>query len=157
MNAANGLTGEVTLAQIPLATDEVRANYYFKRRNTYIENENISTQVDGTAINFKVKSARIVKGDNGGRSAVDSDILGVVDILYNPDPNVIGDEYERQVGVLQVKVDGAEVAVTHLNGSDGTFTLQTAPAALSTLTVSYFTNTWQDTFEYFQLQRCRAW
>lgn len=147
VNAVNGLTGEVTLAQIPLATDEVRANYYFKRRDTYIENEDISTQVDGTTLNFKVRNSRIVKGDNGGRSAVDTDILGVTDILYNPDPNVIGDEYERQVRVFQVRVDGAEVVVSHLNGSDGTFTLQSAPAALSTLTVSYFTNTWQDTFD----------
>lgn len=147
VNAVNGLTGEVTLAQIPVAGDEVRANYYFKRRDTYIENEDISEQVDGTTTNFKVNSLRIVKGDNGGRSAVDSDISAVVDILYNPDPNVVGDEYERQVRVFQVKVDGAEVAVSHLSGSDGTFTLEGAPAALSTLTVTYFTNTWQDTYD----------
>ena len=147
VNSVNGLTGEVTLAQIPVVGDEVRANYYFKRRDTYIENENISDQADGTTISFKVDSNRIVKGDNGGRSAVDSDINGVTTILYNQDPNVIGDEFERQVRVFQVKVNGSEVAVTHLNGSEGVFTLQTAPAALSTLTVTYFTNTWQDTYD----------
>lgn len=147
VNAVNGLTGEVTLVEIPLATDEVRANYYFKRRDTYIENEDISTQVTGSATSFKVKSNRIVKGDNGGRSAVDTDINAVVDILYNPDPAVIGDEYERQVRVFQVKVDGSEVTVSHLNGSDGMFTLASAPALASTLTVTYFTNTWQDTYD----------
>jgi hypothetical protein len=147
VNAVNGLTGEVTLVQIPKVGDEVRANYYFKRRDTYIENEDLSDQVDGTTINFKVKSTRIVKGDNGGRSAVDSDINGVTTILYNPDPAVIGDEYERQVRVFQVKVNGVEVAVTHLNGSDATFTLQSAPSALTTLTVTYFTNNWQDTYD----------
>jgi hypothetical protein len=147
VNAINGLTGEVTLVQIPVVGDEVRANYYFKRRDTYIELEDISEQVDGTTVSFKVDSLRIVKGDNGGRSAVDADINGVVDILYNPDPNVVGDEYERQVRVFKVMVDGAEVTVTHLNGSDAVFTLETAPPALSTLTVSYFTNLWQDTFD----------
>jgi len=147
VNSLNGLTGEVTLVQLPQVGDEVRANYYFKRRDTYVEEEVISTQVDGTSINFKVHNSRIVKGDNGGRSAVDTDINGVTTILYNPDPLVLGDEYERQVRVFQVKVNGAEVAVTHLNGSDAVFTLATAPAIGSTLTVTYFTNLWQDTFD----------
>jgi hypothetical protein len=147
VNSVNGLSGEVTLAQLPSIGDEVRVNYYFKRRDTYIENENLSAQVDGTTNSFKVKSSRIVKGDNGGRSAVDSDINGTTTILYNPDPNVIGDEYERQVRVFQVKVNGSEVVVSHLNGSDAMFTLQSAPAALSTLTVTYFTSKWQDTYD----------
>jgi hypothetical protein len=147
VNAINGLTGEVTLVQIPAVGDEVRANYYFKRRDTYIENEDISVQVDGTTTSFKVISNRIVKGDNGGRSAVDTDINGVTTILYNPDPLEVGDEYERSVRVFQVWVDGSKVTVTHLNGSEAMFTLQTAPVVGSILTVTYFTNTWQDTYD----------
>jgi hypothetical protein len=147
VNSVNGLTGEVTLVQIPAVGDEVRANYYFKRRDTFIENEDISVQVDGIINSFKVKSDRIVKGDNGGRSAVDSDINGTTTILFNPDPLIIGDEYERQVRVFQVKVNGVEVPVTHLNGSDAMFVLQNTPAVSSVLTVTYFTNTWQDTYD----------
>src|SRR4030067_160430 len=45
VNSINGLTGEVTLVQIPVDGAEIRANYYFKRRDAYIENEDISDQV----------------------------------------------------------------------------------------------------------------
>lgn len=147
VNSVNGLTGEVTLVQIPESSDIVRANYYFKRRDTYIENEDLSDQADGSNTSFKVKSARIVKGDNGGRSAVDSDIDGTVTILYNPDPAVIGDEYERNVRVFKVVVNGSEATVTSLDGSDGMFTLDTAPGAGEEVLVTYFTNTWQDTYD----------
>jgi hypothetical protein len=147
VNSVNGLTGVVTLAQIPKVTDEVRANYYFKRRDSYIENEDISVQIDGTAISFKVDSDRIVKGDNGGRSATDNDINATVDILYNPDPAIVGDEFERTVRVFQAFVDGSEVTVTHIDGANGIFTLATAPLVGSELLVTYFTNTWQDTYD----------
>ena len=148
VNSINGLTGEVTLVQIPVDGAEIRANYYFKRRDAYIENEDISDQVGaGGVINFKVKSSRIVKGDNGGRSAVDTDINAVTTILYNPDPLVVGDEYERAVRVFKVTVDGSEVIATHLYGSSGIFTLQAAPAAGTEVLVTYFTNTWQDTYD----------
>jgi hypothetical protein len=147
VNAVNGLTGEVTLAQVPKAGDEVRANYYYKRRDTYIENEDLSNQVDGVTKTFKVKSLRIVKGDNGGRNATNADINNTVNILYNPDPTVIGDEYEREVKVFKVTVDGIEVEVINLEGSEGLFTLKDAPALNSTLLVSYFTNNYQDTYD----------
>lgn len=147
VNSVNGLTGEVTLVQVPAETDIVRANYYYKRRDTYITDEDLSDQVDGSAVIFKVKSSRIVKGDNGGRSATDADIGAVVDILYNPDPAVVGDEYERQVLVFDAKVDGVSVTVSELDGSDGLFKLAVAPDAGAILTVNYFTNVWQDTFD----------
>lgn len=147
VNSVNGLSGEVTLVQIPKVTDIVRVNYYFKRRDTYIENEDLSDQADGSTTSFKVKSARIVKGDNGGRSAVDSDIDGTVTILYNPDPAVVGDEYERTVRVFKVVVNGAEATVTILDGADGMFTLSVAPSAGDEVLVTYFTNTWQDTYD----------
>lgn len=63
VNAVNGLLGEVTLFSIPTVDDEVRVNYYFKRRDTYIENEDVSVQADSSNTIFKVKSHRIVKCD----------------------------------------------------------------------------------------------
>jgi hypothetical protein len=147
VNSVNGLTGEVTLVETPQATDDVRANYYFKRRDTYVENEDLSAQADGSNTSFKVKNRRIVKGDNGGRSATDDDIGKTVTILYNPDPLVAGDEFETDVQIIEVTVDGAAVTISELDGADGTFTLASAPAASTTVLVNYFTNTYQDTYD----------
>ena len=147
VNAVNGLLGEVTMVAIPSATDEVRANYYFKRRDTYVENEDLSVQADGSNKIFKVNNARIVKGDNSGRAATDSDINSVVTILYNPDPNVPGDEFERSVRVIQVKVNGSESTIAELDGSVGTFQLETAPGSGDEVTINYFSNLWQDTYD----------
>lgn len=147
VNAVNGITGEVTLVEIPTETDVVRVNYYFKRRDTYVENENLSFQADGTAVNFKVKNSRIVKGNNGGQSATDADIGISVDILYNPNTAVPGDEYVKTVPVIQVKVDSVITPVVALDGAHGIFSLGTAPTLGATVTVSYFANTWQDTYD----------
>lgn len=147
VNSVNGLTGEVTLVAIPAATDEVRVNYYFKRRDTYIEDEDISDQADGSNTTFKVRSDRIVKGDNGGRAATDSDINGTVTILYDPNPANPGDEFERTVRIIECEVNGIDATLSALDGSDATFELETAPAAGATVRVTYFTNEWQDTYD----------
>lgn len=147
VNSVNGLTGEIQLVQIPRATDTVRANYYYKRRDTYIENEDLSYQADGTNQTFKVESIRITTGDNSGDSATDSNIGQRIGILYNPNPAVPGDEYTRTVPVIDVKVNGVSVTISELDGSDGEFLLATAPDASDLVTVNYFTNTWQDTFD----------
>jgi len=147
VNSVNGLTGEVTLQRLPPVGADVRANYYMKRRDTYIENEDLSDQVDGTNKSFKVKSRRIVKGDNNGSSATDADIGKTIVILYNPTPSVPGDEVEATVQVFKVKVNDVEVTVTTLDGADGQFVLETAPTAGAEVLVTYFTNTWQDTYD----------
>ena len=148
VNAVNGLTGQVVLTTVPRAGDIVRANYYFKRRDTYVENEDISDQVDGVNATFKVHHQRIVTGDNSGRSATDTDINSTVSILYDPTPTSIpGDEYQRTVRVIQVTVNGGDSPIAHLDGAAGTFSLVTAPAALATVVVTYFTSVWQDTFD----------
>lgn len=46
------------------------------------------------------------------------------------------------------KVDGTQVIVSSVDGSNGTVTLPFAPAPGSTVTVQYWANTWQDTFDY---------
>jgi len=147
VNAINGLLGEITLVDIPQATDDVEVNYYFKRRDTFIENEDLSFQADGTTVNFKVRSIRICNGNNGGQSATNADIGNNVVILYNPTPSVPGNEYTKTVPVIQVKVNSVITAITALDGAEGIFTLGTAPALDATVTVSYFTNIWQDTFD----------
>ena len=141
-----GLIGQVTLVNIPGTNSTVRVNYYYKRRDTYIENEDISDQADGTNKQFKVKSRRIVTGDNGGTSATDTEINQTVEILYDPTTSV-GDEFLRTVPIIQVTVDGNIATITDLDGADGMFTLQTAPASDSVVLVNYFTNDWQNTFD----------
>lgn len=49
---------------------------------------------------------------------------------------------------IVVLVDGVQVIPTAVNGSARSFTLPFAPAMGSTVTVRYFFNTWQDTFDY---------
>jgi len=145
--SVNGLTGEVALVNVPRIEDEIRANYYFKRRDTFIENEDLSSQADGFNTSFKVNSRRVVKGDNGGTNATDTSINSVISILYNPNPAVVGDEFVKTVRVFQVWVNGTEASVQALSGSDGTFRLSSAPSAGDVVQVSYFTNTWENTYD----------
>lgn len=148
VNAVNGLTGQVTLVVIPKDTDDVRCNYYFKRRDTYIENEIDSNQADSSNRIFKVHSARIVKGDNSGSSATDVDINATVTILYNPTPlSNPGDEFERTVKVIEAKVNGAAVTISALDGANGRVTLAVAPTSGDVVTITYFANLWQDTYD----------
>lgn len=46
------------------------------------------------------------------------------------------------------KVSGTQVVVEAVDGSNGLVTLPFAPAPGSTVTINYFANTWQDTFDY---------
>jgi hypothetical protein len=49
---------------------------------------------------------------------------------------------------VTVLVDGVQVIPTALDGTNGIVTLPLAPAPQSTVTINYFANTWQDTFDY---------
>ena len=147
VNSVNGLTGEVTLQRIPPTGADIRANYYMKRRDTYVEDETLDDQADGTNTSFKVKNARIVKGDNDGRAASDTDIGKTVVILYDPTPGSPGDEVQTTVQLIKVTVNGSEVVISELDGSNGMFTLSAAPADGDEVRVWYFTTTWQDTFD----------
>jgi hypothetical protein len=46
------------------------------------------------------------------------------------------------------KVDGTQVVAEAVDGANGTVTLPFAPAPGSTVTIQYWANTWQDTFDY---------
>lgn len=147
VDSVNGLTGEVQLVEIPESDDDMRANYYYKRRDTYIEDEDLSDQADGTNTSFKVNSRRIVKGDNSGTSATDNDINATVTILYDPDPLTVADEFERTVKVIEAKVNGVVATIDELDGANGTFSLGSAPSSGDVVTVTYFTNTWENTYD----------
>jgi hypothetical protein len=47
-----------------------------------------------------------------------------------------------------VKVNGTQVIAEAVDGGNGIVTLSFAPAPGSTVTINYFANTWQDTFDY---------
>lgn len=47
-----------------------------------------------------------------------------------------------------VKVNNVVVTATAVDGTNGLVTLPYAPASGSTLTIQYYANTWQDTFDY---------
>lgn len=47
-----------------------------------------------------------------------------------------------------VKVSGVQVIPVSVDGANGIVTLASAPAPGATVTISYFANTWQDTFDY---------
>jgi len=47
-----------------------------------------------------------------------------------------------------VKVNGSQVIASAVDGTNGLVTLPFAPAAGSTVSIQYFANTWQDTFDY---------
>lgn len=49
---------------------------------------------------------------------------------------------------VTVLVNGSQVVAQSVDGTNGLVTLPSAPAASSTVTIQYFANTWQDTFDY---------
>lgn len=148
VQSVDPLSGTITLVTPPLMDDLVEINYYFKRRDTYKEAEDLSAQADGVTSQFKVRSARIVKGDNGGVSATDSDIGRVAQIDSNGTP--------VPVPVIMVTVNGVEALVETLNGGTGTFTLTSVPNPGDSVLVSYFTNNYQNTFDILPAAKVTA-
>jgi len=47
-----------------------------------------------------------------------------------------------------VKVNGSQVLASSVDGANGTVTLASAPAPGAVVTIQYWANTWQDTFDY---------
>jgi len=134
-----GIDGKVTVSSAPEEGSQVLVNYYFKRRDSYNETEDVSVQADGSATQFKVSNSRIVKGDNSGTSAVTSDIGNSVSAFING--SVV------TVPVISVTVGGLAVEIKELNGGEGTFTLASAPTGGDQVLVSYFSNDFQNTFD----------
>lgn len=138
--AVDGLAGTFRLATPPLNTDVVEVSYYFKRRDTYVQAEDVSAQADGTATVFKLAN-RVVDGTNGGMTATNA---------------ALGSTVMREINgvglvttpVIAVTVNGAPVEVAAINGGDHEITLKAAPLPGDLVEVNYFTSSFQNSFDY---------
>lgn len=74
---------------------------------------------------FYVFNGPVVDGSNGGVTTTDT-------------------------SKVTVRVDGVQVIPTELDGQNRAITLPFAPEAGAVVTVQYYFNTWQDTFDYLQ-------
>jgi hypothetical protein len=117
-----GATGIVTLVTAPATGDLVEISYYYKRNDTLVTDEDISIQADGSNTTFKVQNVPIVDGSNGG--IITTDITKVT-----------------------VKVNAVAVTVSAVDGADGIITLASAPGAGTLVQVTYYYNTYQNTYD----------
>lgn len=125
-----GSTGELWLVDIPAVEDDVRITYWFSRTDTLITDEDLSSQADGSNKTFKVENVPVVEGNNGGVTTTDT-------------------------AKITVKVNTVEVTVSSLDGATGFFELAAAPAADAVVEVTYYTNTWQDTYDLLPNENIR--
>jgi hypothetical protein len=132
--SVDGPTGLVTLTSIPKEDDEVKVTYHFKRTDTRIggstefpDADDLSVQADGTNKDFKVSFPPIVDGTNGGIATTDVSKVSVTIIRG-------ASEFEAEI--------------SEVDGQSGVITLAEAPEATDQVLASYFTNRWQDTFDY---------
>jgi len=121
-----GDQGKIILSSIPREDDLVKVSYYFKRTDTLIEEDDVSSQADGDNKAFKVSHVPIVDGSNGGLATTD-------------------------VSKVTVTVDEDVVEVTEVVGQEGVFVLAIAPADGAVVLATYWTNKWQDTFDYLPI------
>jgi hypothetical protein len=134
VSAVNGPEGKITLSVIPREEDEVLVTYFFKRTDTLIggsaqfpDYDDLSNQVDGINKEFKVSFPPMVDGSNGGIATTDPNKV-TVKIIRN------GIEYAGEVALV--------------DGQAGVVTLKDAPQINDMVWVSYYTNRWQDTFDW---------
>ena len=121
-----GDTGKIILSSIPKEDDIVKVSYYFKRTDTLIENDDVSTQSDGVSKIFKIAHVPIVDGANGGLATTD-------------------------ITKVTVTVDAVQVTIHEVIGQDGIIELESIPASGSVVLATYWTNKWQDTFDYLPI------
>lgn len=121
-----GDTGKIVLSTIPSTESVVKVSYYFKRTDTEISEEDLSVQVDGSNKEFKVNYPPIVDGTNGGIATTDT-------------------------SKITVTINGTITTISAVDGQSGTFTFATAPLVGDIVKVTYWTNSWQDTFDYLPI------
>jgi len=118
-----GDQGKIILASIPREDDVVKVSYYFKRTDTLIENDNVSSQVLGTNKTFKVSHVPIVDGSDAGLATTD-------------------------ISKVTAIVDGIPVSIDEVIGQEGVVELSVVPQLGAIVLITYWTNKWQDTFDY---------
>ena len=116
----DGLTGQITLALAPKSSDTVTINYFYKKTDTKVIDEDLSDQADGSTTTFNTHHKPIVDGSNAGMTTT-------------------------KVGNIIVKVNGAIVDVSNLDGANGAFTLTAPPASTDVVKVTYYFNVWANT------------
>ena len=120
VNQLIGSTGQFTLQLAPAYGDSVIINYYYKRTDTKVFDENISVQADGSNKIFYTAYAPIVDGTNSGTPTTT-----VTDVV--------------------VKVNGSAVVVNQINGSAGYVVLDVAPLLTDTIKITYYYNMYANT------------
>jgi hypothetical protein len=121
--SVNGTTGDVYLVSFPALGDVVQVSYFFKNKDDFHANENLSDQADGVNKIFQTHFYPIVQGDNGGTPTTDP-------------------------SKVIVTVNSTTVTVSSVAGVDGQITLAAAPALGATVLVSYYSNEFANTADY---------
>jgi len=119
----DGNTGQIVLEQLPILGDTLIITYFFRRRDTLIENEDDSAQADGDNLDFKVQEPPIVRGDDGGTPTTDIDDV-------------------------KAFVNDVQVAIDKVFGADGVVRLKVPPMPGDEVLITYFTNRFQNTFDF---------
>ena len=122
VSTVDGANGFITLTSFPEVADDVTVSYYFSRADTQVTDD-VSDQADGSNLIFKVFNIPIVDGTNGGVTST-------------------------SVDDITVKVNGVAVTPSSLDGDTGEITLAAAPEDGDVVTVLYYFNSWQNTFDY---------
>ena len=232
----DGAKGVVGLSQAPQLGDEVRLNYYFKRTDTLVSDEDVSAQVSpdftylyagaGDFVWTSSTNKLILTVDNVVyTTTITAPIVGadrentldrVINTLNSLNfASLVASKYTTNAGVsnlllkaegsivvgsgsinsalglttgskgssrtttfytsnypivagnnggrttttvtdITVKVNGIKVTPTSLDGQSGAFTLSQPPVIGSTVTVTYFFNTFRDQFDYIPARNVSA-
>jgi hypothetical protein len=129
--SVDGTHGIVYLMTPPAVGDTVQISYYFKQTDTYYPNQDVSAQADGTNLIFMVGDGPIVTGQNGGI-------------------------YTTSTSDVTVKVNNVVVPIASVDGANSLVTLVTAPAYGATVTISYYGNIYQYTYDILPSDTVRS-
>lgn len=154
---ANGLAYTVTLAQGSLSAAAVKATL----DAAAIPNLALSVTTDNmgrdhltlTAPVSVVIGAGTANGPLGWTSGTSTTRNAVFRVYNRPVVDgTSGGITTTDTSKVVVLVNGVQVVPTTLDGTNGLVTLSTAPPPGATVTVQYWANTWQDTFDFLPNQ-----
>ncbi|MFA5999363.1 MAG: phage tail sheath subtilisin-like domain-containing protein [Candidatus Paceibacterota bacterium] len=119
VDSLDGTSGTFILTEAPASGDTCVVSYYHNLTDT-LTNDNVTTQATGTNVDFYVHFMPIVDGTGGGIPTADT-------------------------GAVSAYVDGVRVAVSEVEPLNGVVTLSAAPASTSTVVISHYFNTYDNT------------
>lgn len=121
----NAATGVFILPVIPEAETKLRVQYYYTRADLLVTAEDLSAQADSTNRVFYTTQRPIVEGNGSGIPAVETRFVSVT-------------------------VDSVAAAVTSVDGANGKIILTSAPTQGAVVKVTYYTNTWRNTYDHLE-------